>query len=279
VTGRSWLRESSRKDLPPDFAALDANLVESLREAVRWQRGANVVESDGLLIARGSTNFPVGLSNAAARLDPAIPAEEVIARARAHFSPDARTFTLWVRGEPDADLEAAAESAKLLRVSEVAAPWMVLRKRLPDPEPPRGVHVELVRDESRMRDVVAVSQAAWAPAGLPPAETASLLARAERMLAPHLVWALASLDGRPVACAMALCSHGVAGIYWVGTVPDARRRGLAEIVTRAAGNAGFDRGMRVAALQASAMGYPVYLRMGYETVSHTRWYLARPARI
>jgi predicted acetyltransferase len=77
---------------------------------------------------------------------------------------------------------------------------------------------------------------------------------------------------------MALCSHGVAGIYWVGTVPDARRRGLAEIATRAAGNAGFERGMRVAALQASAMGYPVYLRMGYETVASTRWYLARPTR-
>ncbi|HVN37085.1 MAG TPA: GNAT family N-acetyltransferase [Myxococcota bacterium] len=264
--------------LPPDFAALDANLVESLREAVRWQRGASLYEGDGLLIAHGCTNFPVGLSNAAARLDPAVPAAEVIARARAHFAGEARTFTLWVRGAPDADLEAAAESAKLLPVSPVPSPWMVLRKRLPDPAPPRDVRVELVRDESRIRDVVAVSQAAWAPAGLPPAETASLLGRADRMLAPHLVWSLAWRDDRPVACAMALCSHGVAGIYWVGTVPDARRRGLAEIVTRAAGNAGFDRGMRVAALQASAMGYPVYQRMGYETVSHTRWYLARPTR-
>ena len=96
------------------------------------------------------------------------------------------------------------------------------------------------------------------------------------MLAPHLVWALARLDGRPVACAMALLSHGVAGVYWVGTAPDVRRRGLAERVTRAVGNAGFDAGMRVAALQASVMGHPVYLRMGYETVSYTRWYLARP---
>jgi len=278
VSGRSSPRVSESRELPPDFAALDANLVESLREATRWQRGARLYEGDGLLIAHGSTNFPVGLSNAAARLDPAVPAAEVLARARAHFEGEGRLFTLWVRGAPDADLEAAAESAKLLPVSPVPSPWMVLRKRLPDPAPPRGVRVELVRDESQIRDVVVVSQAAWAPAGLPPAETASLLSRADRMLAPHLVWSLAWQDGRPAACAMALCSHGVAGIYWVGTVPDARRRGLAEIATRAAGNAGFDRGMRVAALQASAMGYPVYQRMGYETVASTRWYLARPTR-
>jgi len=75
-----------------------------------------------------------------------------------------------------------------------------------------------------------------------------------------------------------LCSHGVAGVYWVSTVPDARRRGLAERVTLAVGNAGFDLGMRAAALQASVMGFPVYVRMGYETVSTTGWFLARAPR-
>ena len=259
-----------------DFSALDANLVESLREGARWQRGARLVESDGLLLARGATTFPVGLSNAVMRLDRAVPPAEVIARAREFFASDGRAFTLWVRGEPDADLEAAAESVRLQRISETPSPWMVLRERLPDAPPPAGVSVEQVRDEARFQDVVRVAQAAWASVGLPPDETAALLARTDRALAPHLVWALACLDGRPAAAAMALCSHGVAGIYWVSTAPEARRRGLGEEVTRAVGNAGFDAGMRVAALQASAMGYPIYLRMGYQTVSHTRWYLARP---
>lgn len=261
--------------LPPDFAALDANLVESLREAARWQRGARLVEEDGLLFASGSTGFPVGLSNALMRIDPALPAREAIARGREFFGAQGRAFTLWVRGGPDADLEGAAESGRLQRISETPTPWMVLRERLPDAPPPAGVSVEPVRGEAGFADVVRVAQAAWASVGLPPAETAALLARTDRLLAPHLVWALARLDGTPAAAAMALCSHGVAGIYWVSTAPEARRRGLAEAVTRAVGNAGFDAGMRVAALQASAMGYPVYLRMGYQTVAHTRWYLAR----
>jgi ribosomal protein S18 acetylase RimI-like enzyme len=66
---------------------------------------------------------------------------------------------------------------------------------------------------------------------------------------------------------MTVVTHGVAGIYWVGTIPAARGRGLAELCTRAAGNAGFDLGGRIAALQASPMGEPVYKRMGYFEVT------------
>jgi hypothetical protein len=261
-----------------DFDALDANLVESLREAARWQRDAQLVEEHGLLLVRGSTGFPVGPSNAVMRLDRSLTAREVVSRAREFFGSDGRSFTLWVRGQPDADLEAFAVAEKVLPISEVPSPWMVLRRRLPETPLPPGVTLALARDADDIREVVQVSQQAWAPVGLPPAETGALLARPERMLAPHLIWALARLDGRPVATAMVLCSHGVAGVYWVGTVPEVRRRGLAELVTRAVGNAGFDAGMRVAALQASQMGHPVYLRMGYETVSHTRWYLVRSRR-
>jgi len=263
---------------PRDFAALDGNLVESLREAARWQRNARLVEADGVLLVRGSTPFPVGLSNAVARLDPGVSPREVVERARAFFGDDGRAFTLWVRGEQDDDLDALARADRFYPIAEIPTPWMTLRKRLPDSEPPRGVTLSRVRDAADVQAVVKVSQEAWAPVGLPPAETASLLARTERMLAPHLAWVLARIEGRPAATAMVLCSHGVAGVYWVGTSPDARRRGLAELVTRAVGNIGLDAGMRVAALQASQMGHPVYVRMGYETVSSTRWYLVRPSR-
>jgi hypothetical protein len=34
------------------------------------------------------------------------------------------------------------------------------------------------------------------------------------------------IDGVPVAAAMTLVTHGVASVYWVGTPPEARERGL-----------------------------------------------------
>jgi len=69
-----------------------------------------------------------------------------------------------------------------------------------------------------------------------------------------------------VAAAQTLLSHGIAGVYWVGTVEGARSRGLGEAVTRAVTNAAFDRGATANSLQASPMGEPIYRRMGYEEI-------------
>jgi hypothetical protein len=77
---------------------------------------------------------------------------------------------------------------------------------------------------------------------------------------------VAYLDDAPVAAAQTVLSHGIAGVYWVGTVERARGSGLGEAVTRAVTNRAFDRGALVNTLQASPMGAPIYRRMGYETL-------------
>ena len=45
------------------------------------------------------------------------------------------------------------------------------------------------------------------------------------MLAPHVHSAVAYLDGAPVSVAQILLSHGIAGVYWVGSLEAARGRG------------------------------------------------------
>ena len=65
---------------------------------------------------------------------------------------------------------------------------------------------------------------------------------------------------------MTIVSHGVAGIYWVGSLEQARGKGLGRAITAAATNAGFDLGAEIASLQASPMGKPIYEAMGYETI-------------
>jgi ribosomal protein S18 acetylase RimI-like enzyme len=75
---------------------------------------------------------------------------------------------------------------------------------------------------------------------------------------------LGYLDGKPVSTASVHLSHGIAGIYTVGTLSEARRRGLGGAVTLAALHAARDAGYRVASLQASPMGAPVYARLGFQ---------------
>ena len=73
---------------------------------------------------------------------------------------------------------------------------------------------------------------------------------------------------------MTIVNHGVAGIYWVGSLAEARGRGVGRAITAAATNAGFDLGAEFASLQASPMGEPVYRAMGYETIYDYRLLLS-----
>jgi GNAT superfamily N-acetyltransferase len=83
-------------------------------------------------------------------------------------------------------------------------------------------------------------------------------------------------DGVPVSCAAAIRSGSTVGIYAVGTVEQARRRGYGRAVTWAAIDAGRSAwGGTLAVLQSSDLGLPVYESLGFETIGHYTEY-ARP---
>lgn len=77
---------------------------------------------------------------------------------------------------------------------------------------------------------------------------------------------VAYVDGRPAATTTIHAVEGVAGIYWVATVPWARRRGigtdLVDYVLCAAALAG----ARLAVLHSTAMGLGPYRRAGFRDV-------------
>lgn len=75
-----------------------------------------------------------------------------------------------------------------------------------------------------------------------------------------------SLDGNPVAVSSLVMAAGLAGIYAVATLPDARNHGIGTAMTLHAMAEGKRRGAKAAVLQATKMGKPVYERIGFSTV-------------
>jgi GNAT superfamily N-acetyltransferase len=89
---------------------------------------------------------------------------------------------------------------------------------------------------------------------------------------------LARLDGEPVAGVGTLNVDGTCEIVFVATVPAARGRGLSSELMRTALRAAREDGCDATTLEATALGEPVYARVGYRSLGRLGMYeLRRPA--
>jgi len=77
---------------------------------------------------------------------------------------------------------------------------------------------------------------------------------------------LAYLDGEAVAASSLYLGAGVAGIYNVATLPEARGKGAGSAVSYAPLRAAHQSGYQIGTLQASRLGYGVYRRLGFEEI-------------
>jgi ribosomal protein S18 acetylase RimI-like enzyme len=81
------------------------------------------------------------------------------------------------------------------------------------------------------------------------------------------------LDGKPVASAALVLDSGVAGIYAIATIPEARQRGIGRYMTMLPLLEAKRQGYHVAILQASPMGYPIYKKLGFNEVCNYHMYM------
>ncbi len=164
------------------------------------------------------------------------------------------------------DLGSRLEAKGLRHVLRVPGMAMPIED-LPEEPGPAGLSIGAAASREEIEQAIRIALATFEI----PVAFAPRLANLEgSMPAAHRDAAqifLGRLRGRPVATSMLFASGGVAGVYFVGTLPGARGRGIGRAMTAAALREGRRRGYRIGALQATSMGVPVYRHLGFRSYS------------
>ena len=250
----------------------DLNYAQSWRELVRWRTAGTIAEEDDLLLGASVSRSP-GF-NRSMRTGPAgnPSAADVLERAEAYFSARSRGFVFDARERHDGDVMELARQRGFEPLRE-ALPVMVLDHPVPEPAIDPSLQLRIIEDDAGFADFGRTASAAFVALGVREDVMAALLGTPERIRAPHVIAIVGYQGVMPLATGLLLLSHGVGGIYWIGTVPAACRRGLGGAITRRLGNLAFERGAPLVCLQASEQGMPVYERIGYRTVTRVHRYL------
>lgn len=245
-----------------DVEIAEQNSFAAWRLLAGYAEGGRVEETDAVLYT--SIPAPVAYFNSAF-LKPPARLEDHVHEIVGYF--EARRVPFTVRFRDDVAAAAICEEAGL-----VLGGTSPLMNGDATAMPAAQTDVRLI-DADMLAQYVAVMAAGF---GIPRSLVASLLT-VESLQSPEYALFLAFDGETPVATAALVVSGDVAGVYNVGTPPEFRRRGFGEAATRAAVAEGVRRGCTRTTLQASAMGYPIYERMGYRTVATWRNYTSPPS--
>jgi len=244
---------------------MDLNLWEMFRDGARVGRGSELFETSQMWMAycpRGTVFHNMVM----VRED--IDADVVLAATGEVYGGRRAPFSIWIRDHADTALEAQLRERGFSDFTSM--PGMAL---LGDPGTvcaPPDLEIRPAVDEQGRCDFLEVVADAYATYGAPRSYAEDAFHALESVCAPHVQAFVGYLGKAAVAAAAVYVTHQVAGIGWVGTVSEQRRRGYAEAVTWAAIREGFRRGASFANLQASPMGAPIYERMGFITPTQYR---------
>lgn len=234
------------------------NYLEASRIFAAVMRSGDSVERRDVVIA--SCGLPVEELNWGFLKPPYEDPEGTAAAVQSYFGSRGLPFKLLFRGDHPPPLHALESRGWRRRNDPI--PGMSSKIESSVRPPPDPLVVAEVRS---LEQLVAFRETAFSGFGYP-VSAAHLLLNEQLLALPFIRLYLGSVEGRAVATSMLVGTGEVAGIYWVATLEDQRGRGYGEALTWSAVAGGRDMGCRVASLQASKMGRPVYERMGFEHV-------------
>jgi GNAT superfamily N-acetyltransferase len=256
-----------------EFKDVEENLRHSFRALALDRPAGDVREIGGVSIASAGTSFQ--MFNAAFLAGTVSGQEDLerrIVAARVHFRARDLGWSFWVcRDLLPSKLQRRAErlfERNGLRLT-VQLPGMCAERLLPPRRPLPQIEIRRVADES--------TRLAFCDIGCTcfhvPLSWFREIFLQRRLWDGDFVGYVGYLDGEPVATAATVTAAGVVGVYNVATLPQHRRRGHGEAVMRyALERARQESGCERTILQATEYGLPLYLSMGYRTVTSVEVY-------
>lgn len=242
--------------------------LEGERVRAEVVEGGEVLEVDGLLVSL--SNLPASELNGTRVIrEPedvptALDAARTVFRARGH-----PFFGIEIEVGRHSSVERAIRAAGLRRVdgwSTMAVPI----DRLPAAPTPLGVEIREVRHEPDLEAVRSVEVATFGT----PRDIAERFVGIRMLEDDRVRMYTAWIDGEPVGEASAYLLHDTVGVFGVGVVEAARRRGIGSALTLRAGRA-FDDRTDLAWLQPSDMARDMYRELGFRPVSDWEVWIAR----
>jgi GNAT superfamily N-acetyltransferase len=243
------------KSGPELVDAANLSFIGSYKTLVEHCPQGDIREINGVFAF--STRLPLSLFNGCIVVGPTSPPE--FEAALAWIDERGLPYRVWIDEERAPGLTGVA-LARGLDPDPVPYPGMVLHPVPDPPAPSSGVTVIPVT-----RADLSEHQGVRVEGGLP-LDLARRLFPPSFAADPNVRLFSARLEGRPVGAAVAIRTGNVAGVYAVGTLPAARRRGVGTAATWAAVAAGRAWGCDTVVLQSSAMGFSMYAAMGFRTV-------------
>jgi ribosomal protein S18 acetylase RimI-like enzyme len=212
--------------------------------------GGRVWEEDGVFASIVPSSPTRSFFNSVLYEDPGRMVDSIEALAAVYADAGVEAWTVWVPEGDRSVAEALAAAGHELDATPRAMAMPIDGLNAPDPDP------ELeIREQPDFELVSKLNEIAYgfAPGEFPPIQGDQ----------PSLRTYFGSVDGETLGCAGAFTHGRDCEIVYVAVLPEGRGRGISGRLTARAIEDAREQGLETTTLQATKLGYPVYVKLGY----------------